>query len=91
MKHSYTIVAVPALVCGALLAGTTQASAREIDPESAYRESVVFVPEPGPTRQVQVDDTVAEALQTGAGAVGGAGLVIAGLWLYRRRHPALAH
>jgi GTPase Era involved in 16S rRNA processing len=91
MKHSYAIVAVPVLVCGAVLAGTTQASARQIDPESDYRESIVFVDTPGPTRQVQVDDNVAEALQTGAGAVGGAGLVIAGLWMYRRRHPVLAH
>ena len=91
MKHSYAIVAVPVLVCGAVLAGTTQASAREIDPESDYRGSIVVVEQPGPTRQVQVDDNVAEALQTGAGAVGGAGLVIAGLGLYRRRHPVLAH
>ena len=91
MKHSYAIVAVPVLVCGAVLAGTTQASAREIDPESDYRGSIVVVEQPGPTRQIQVDDNVAEALQTGAGAVGGAGLVIAGLWLYRRRHPVLAH
>ncbi|TCN31075.1 hypothetical protein EV644_13052 [Kribbella orskensis] len=91
MKHSYAIVAVPVLVCGAVLAGTTQASAREIDPESDYRGSIVVVEQPGPTRLVPVDDTVAEALQTGAGAVGGAGLVIAGLWLYRRRHPVLAH
>lgn len=91
MKHSYAIVAVPVLVCGAVLAGTTQASAREIDPESGYRESIVFVDTPGPTRQVQVDDNVAEALQTGAGAIAGAGLVVAGLWAYRRRHPLVAH
>ena len=91
MKHSYAIVAVPVLVCGAVLAGTTQASARDIAPESDHRGSVVVVDQPGPTRQVQVDDNVAEALQTGAGAVGGAGLVVAGLWLYRRRHPVLAH
>ena len=91
MKHSYAIVAAPVLVCGALLAGSTQASAQVIDPDSDYRESVVLVPQPGPTRQVQVDDNVAEAVQTGARAVGGAGLVIAGLWLYRRRNPLLAH
>ena len=91
MKHSYAIVAVPVLVCGAVLASTTQASARDIDPESDHPGSVVVVDQPGPTRQVQVDDNVAEALQTGAGAVGGAGLVVAGLWLYRRRHPVLAH
>jgi len=91
MKHSYALVAVPVLAFGALVAGSTQASARDVDPDSGYRESVVFVPESGPIRQVQVDDNVAEALQTGAGAIGGAGLVVAGLWMYRRRHPLPAH
>jgi hypothetical protein len=36
---------------------------------------------------VPVDDNAAEALQAGASALGGAGLVLGSLWLYRRRHP----
>lgn len=83
MKHIHTLVAVPVLTCGIALAGATQASAREFDPEDAYR-SVVVVHEPGP------DDTVAEILQAGASAFGGAGIAMAGLWAYRRRHPMFA-
>jgi hypothetical protein len=60
-------------------------------PESSYREPVVVVQGPDRVSQVQVDDNATEALQTGAGAVGGAGLAITGLWLYRRRHPLPAH
>jgi hypothetical protein len=36
---------------------------------------------------VPVDDNVAEALQASATALGGAGLALGGVWLYRRRHP----
>jgi len=91
MKHRYTILALPVLACGAIVAGSAEASARPIDPESQYRGSVVIVDQPGPTRQVQVDDNVTEAVQTGAGVLGGAGLAMAGIWLYRRSHPLAAH
>ena len=90
MKHSYTIVALPVLVCGTVVAGSAQASAREIDPESGYRDTGV-VELPGPTKQVQVDDSTAEVLQTGAGALGGAALATSVLWMYRRRHPLAVH
>jgi hypothetical protein len=48
---------------------------------------VVYVP--GPV--VTVDDTIAEVLQTGAAALGGAGITIGALWAYRRRHPVGVH
>ncbi len=32
------------------------------------------------------DDIGAEALQAGASALGGAGVALGGMWLYRRRH-----
>jgi hypothetical protein len=83
MKHIHTLVAVPVLTCGIALAGATQASAREINPEDTYR-SVVVVHDPGP------DDTIAEALQAGASAIGGAGIALVALGAYRRRHPMLA-
>jgi hypothetical protein len=89
MKHIYTLVALPVLTCGVVLAGSTQASAREIDPGAAYRNSVVVVHEPGAT--IKVDDNVAEGLQTAAGAIGGAGIALTALWAYRRRHPLAAH
>jgi hypothetical protein len=89
MKHSCTFAALPVLACGIVLAGSTQASAREIDPEAAHRDSVVVVHDQGPT--IRVDDKVAEALQTGAGAIGGAGIALGALWAYRRRHPVGVH
>ncbi|MEV0796284.1 hypothetical protein AB0I34_01270 [Kribbella sp. NPDC050281] len=89
MKHIYSLAALPVLACGFVLAGSAQASARVIYPEEHYSGSVVVVHEPGPT--IRVDDNLAEAVQTGAGAIGGAALAVATLWAYRRRHPAGAH
>ena len=91
MKHRYSILALPVLVCGAVVAGSDQASAHPTDPDARHhRPAVVQSEQPEPVR-VEVDDTVAEALQTGAGALGGAALTMTGLWLYRRRHPLPAH
>ncbi len=90
MKHISTLAAVPVLTCGIVLVGATQASARRIDPEDgSHGESVVVVHDPGAT--VKVDDKVAEGLQAGASAIGGAGLALAATWAYRRRHPLGAH
>ena len=90
MKHRYTILALPALVCGTVVAGSDQAwSERPIDPDMRHQRPAVV--QPGPPEQIEVDDTVAETLQTGAGALGGAALTMTGLWLYRRRHPLAAH
>jgi hypothetical protein len=92
MKRRYAVIAVPVLVCGTALAGASQASAQNVEPGGGgSRDAITFVEVPGPMQEVQVDDTLAETLQTSAGAVGGAGLAIAALWLYRRRHPVLAH
>jgi len=81
MKYIHTLVAVPVLTCGIALAGATQASAYETYPEDDYR----VVAEPG--RTIAVDDTLAEALQATASAIGGAGIALSALWAYRRRHP----
>jgi hypothetical protein len=89
MKHISTLVAIPAVACGIVLAGSAQASARVIYPEDAYRGSVVVVHDPGIV--TQVDDAVAEGLQAGASAIGGAGIALSVLWVYRRRHPLGAH
>jgi hypothetical protein len=86
MKHISTLVAVPVLACGAVLAVATQASAGNTDPQGGgHGESAVVVHEPGLT--VAVDDNVAEGLQAGASAIGGAGIALAALWAYRRRPP----
>jgi hypothetical protein len=89
MKHISTLVAIPAVACGIVLAGSAQASARVIYPEDTYRGSVVVVP--SPEHQVSVDDALAESLQAGASAIGGAGIALSALWVYRRRHPLGAH
>jgi hypothetical protein len=59
-------------------------------PEYNYPEYKLDVPT-GPTGpagspQALGDDIGVEVLQTGASALGGAGLALGGLWLYRRRH-----
>ena len=89
MKHICTLAAIPAVACGIVLAGSAQASARVIYPEDDYRQSVVVVPQRGPV--VEVDDALAEGLQAGASAIGGAGIALSALWVYRRRHPLGAH
>jgi hypothetical protein len=89
MKHITTLVAIPAVACGIVLAGAAQASARVIYPEDDYRGNTVIVP--GPEKRVNVDDTVAEGLQAGASAIGGAGIALSVMWVYRRRHPLGAH
>ena len=86
MKHITTLVAVPVLTCGFMLAASTQASASYVDPEwGRHGEPAVVISEPGPI--VQVDDHVAEGLQAAGSAIGGAGITLAALWAYRRRHP----
>ena len=86
MKRSYSLVGMPVFVCATILAGSSQASARPIDPDAHYRRTPV-IETPGPRIEVPVDDTATEVLQTGAGALGGAALTFAGFWLYKRRHP----
>ena len=89
MNHIRILIAIPALAFGAALVEASQASAK-YDPESGESgQAVVVVREPGQT--VQVDDHVAEALQAGAGALGGAGIALTTLWIHRRRHPIPAH
>ncbi len=92
MKHRYAILALPVLVCGAVVAGSDPASAsRPNDPDERHHRPAVVQPAPPERIQVQVDDTAAEVLETGAGVLGGAALTMTGLWLYRRRHPLAAH
>lgn len=90
MKYRYTLIALPVLVCGTLAAGSAQASL-PTDPDMRHHRSAAVQPAPPEQVQVEVDDTVTEALQTGAGVLGGAALTMTGLWLYRRRHPLAAH
>jgi len=94
MKHISTLVALPVLTCGFVLAVSAPAWGREPEPPpdgtiGSSGGSIVVVHEPGAT--IAVDDNLAEGLQAGAAALGGAGVSMAALWAYRRRHPVSAH
>lgn len=65
-------------------------------PQCEYPDHPVCEMVPGPSSVEAVldespsDGNGTEALQTGASALGGAGLAFGGMWLYRRRHhPAI--
>jgi hypothetical protein len=101
MNRRYAAVAMSALAFGAVALTSTEASARipyepgpaavaphdPAPPNYPEYDPRYEVPRaPAATGQSVSDDTVAEALQAGASALGGAGVALGGLWLYRRRH-----
>ncbi|TCC54383.1 hypothetical protein E0H73_38680 [Kribbella pittospori] len=88
MNRRNSAIAVSALVLGAAAFTATEASAQQPpEPRSGDTTAPVSVTQ---RVQVPVDDAAVEAVQAGASAVGGAGLALGGLWLYRRRQaPAI--
>lgn len=93
MIHARTPIAISALALSAAALGATQASAQyEPGPGSAPATVPPVSAPASPTDLVKaaVDDTASEGIQAGASALGGAGIALAGLWIYRRRH-ALNH
>jgi hypothetical protein len=103
MNRRYAGVAMSALAFGAMALTSTEASARvPEDPGPTAIEPYNPGPPnyPGydpryevPSAQAATglsasDDTLTEALQAGGSALGGAGVALGGLWLYRRRHQA---
>jgi hypothetical protein len=102
MNHSCSIIAVPALAVAAVVLTSAEATAK-VPPEDP-KPAAVVPHDPGPPNypsyQVpaqtstntkgSADDTTVEALQAGASAIGGAGIAIAGTWLYRRRQTHIA-
>lgn len=88
MNRRNSAIAVFALTFGTAALAATEASAQQ-PPEPRSGDSTARA---SVTQRVQVpvDDAGVEAVQAGASALGGAGLALGGLWLYRRRHaPAL--
>ena len=83
MKRICTLVALLVVACGGVFAAAVPALATEPPPDGTIGPGVVVVYEPG--RTVPVDDNVAEGLQAGTAALGGAGIALAALWAYRRR------
>lgn len=91
MNHRGSIIAVAALAAGVATFTTTEASAKVPAEDSSPQAAVVpHDPQPTWTVEVPVDDNMAEGLQAGASALGGAGIALSGLWLYRRRQTHIA-
>lgn len=84
MNRTRSIVAVVSVALGAAGLAATEASAQLPD-NSGPAVVTPYDPAPPPIVEVQVDDTVAEVVQVGAAGLGGAGVALGGLWLYRRR------
>jgi hypothetical protein len=91
MNHRRSIIAISALAAAVVTATATEASAK-VPPEDTSRPATVVPHDPPPTRTVEipVDDNSVETLQAGASALGGAGIALAGMWLYRRRQTHTA-
>ena len=89
MNHARTAIAAFVLALSAAALGATQASAQyEPGPGSAPATVPPVRAPASPTDlvKVAVDDTVSEGIQAGASALGGVGMALTGLWIYRRRH-----
>jgi hypothetical protein len=103
MNHASAAAAIFALSAGGLLVGATTAAA-QVPAENgrvsvAPRDpSAPSYPEYDPAYEVRPiqssddpgrsDDTAAMVVQSGGSALAGAGLAVAGCWLYWRRRPA---
>jgi hypothetical protein len=104
MNHRGSVLAALALTVGVTMLGAIDASAElpaedsggagvvpHDPPVSAYNYSQDEVAAlEGAAVGTSSDDHGAEVLQAGASALGGAGVAIAGMWLYRRRHAHVA-
>ena len=101
MNHARTAIAVSALALSATALGATEASAQLApEPRSGYTTTPdchwayhpVCDEVPVPVLPVEAaldpgssDDSGAETMQAGASALGGAGIALSAVWIYRRR------
>lgn len=106
MNHKRSIIAVPTLAVATVVLAGADASAKVPVEDRAPVAVVPHDPgppnypkypaEPAEPADAALastsvrDDTTAEALQSGASALGGASLALAGVWLYRRRRIHVA-
>ncbi|MFI6831816.1 hypothetical protein ACIBG5_32250 [Kribbella sp. NPDC050241] len=82
MNYARTAISVAALAVSAIALGASTAAATH----PAENGTVTFHDPPPPkTVEVSVDDTTSEAVQVGASALGGAGLALGAVLIYRRR------
>jgi hypothetical protein len=99
MNRRYSALAASVLALGAAAVTATEASAR-VDPQPSsnvtplcnYPNHPACVVEPAADSgnltpaQSPPEDNATGVLRVGASSLGGAGLALGGLWLYRRRH-----
>jgi len=85
MNHKKTVLAVSTLALVLVGITTTTAAAQLPDNAGSVGQPIV-VRDPPVTVRVPVDDALSEGIQAGVSALGGAGIALGGLWLYRRRH-----
>lgn len=81
MHTTRSVVAVLALASGTVALASGEAFARDPDKEMPVERPAAAVwHAPSP-----LDDTRVEVVQSGASALGGAGVACGVIWLYRRR------
>ena len=101
MNYARTAIAVSALALSAAALGAAEASAQLApEPRSGYTTTPechwayhpVCHATPAPVPPVEAaldpvlsDDNGAETMQTGASALGGAGIALGAVWIFRRR------
>lgn len=80
MHTTRSVVAVLALASGTVALASGEAFARDPDKEIPVERPAAVV-----SHAPSTDDTRVEVVQSGASALGGAGVACGVIWLYRRR------
>ncbi|TCC44905.1 hypothetical protein E0H75_30730 [Kribbella capetownensis] len=86
MNHTRTAISVAALAVSATALGASTAAANHPAENGTVSGALIPHDPPSPkTVEIAVDDTTSEAVQAGASALGGAGIALGAVLLYRRR------
>ena len=94
MNHKRIIITAPVLAVAALAFTSAESNAKvlpypapaAVAPHDPNPSTYAVPTQPAATTTIVSDDNAAEAFQAGASALGGAGIALAAMWLYRRRH-----
>jgi len=86
MNHARTTIAATALALSAAALGASTAAANHPAENGTVQGALIpHDPPPPKTVEVSVDDATSEVVQAGASALGGAGIALGAVILYRRR------
>lgn len=95
MNNKRFIITAPVLAVAALVLTSTESNAK-VPPEDPSPTAAVpnhalsTQPSTTTSRANSADDTTSEVLRAATSGLGGAGIALAGVWLYRRRPPHAA-